>query len=155
MKNIFAGVAVMAGACCAGLVSAASTPATATTATTTTTAAPVSGALTSLALSTLAVVAVVVFAAWLLKRVAPDRYARNNTLHVVAGTAVGQRERVVIVEIGTTWLVLGVAPGNVRTLHEMPRMDAPAMANAPAMSAPRPAFAQWLSQFSKNVHKNQ
>jgi flagellar protein FliO/FliZ len=150
MKKIFAGVAATAGACCSALSSAASTSATATT---TTTGAPVQGALSSLALSTIAVVAVVVFAAWLLKRVAPQRYVRNNMLHVVAGTAVGQRERVVIVEIGATWLVLGVAPGNVRTLHEMPRMDTPAAAGMPA--APAPAFAQWLSQFSKNANKNQ
>jgi flagellar protein FliO/FliZ len=122
------------------------------TAATTTTTTPVSGALTSLALSTLAVVAVVVFAAWLLKRVAPNRYARNNTLHVVAGTAVGQRERVVIVEIGATWLVLGVAPGNIRTLHEMPRMDLPATVKTSA--TPAPAFAQWLSQFSKKHNEN-
>ena len=33
---------------------------------------------------------------------------------------VGQRERVVVVEVGGSWLVLGVAPGQVRALHTLP-----------------------------------
>jgi len=49
---------------------------------------------------------------------------------------VGQRERVVVVEIGESWLVLGVAAGQVRALHTMPAGKLP---NAPA--APLAAFA--------------
>ncbi len=65
-------------------------------------------------------------------------------LRVIAGAAVGQRERVVVVEVGSTWLVLGVAPGSVTALHQMPHiaLDAPAAPNAVT-----PPFAQWLKQF--------
>jgi flagellar protein FliO/FliZ len=37
-----------------------------------------------------------------------------------AAPALDGKERVAVVEIGDTWLVLGAAPGNVRLLHTMP-----------------------------------
>ncbi len=40
---------------------------------------------------------------------------------VIGGSAVGQRERVVLVEVADTWLVVGVAPGHVTALHSMPK----------------------------------
>jgi flagellar protein FliO/FliZ len=38
----------------------------------------------------------------------------------IGGASLGGKERVAVVEIGDTWLVLGAAPGNVRLLHTMP-----------------------------------
>jgi flagellar protein FliO/FliZ len=147
MKNVLAGIAAAAGALCAPLARAASANTTAAATTT-----PVTGQLASLALSTLAVVAIIVIAAWLLKRMAPYRHARNDMLHMVAGMAVGQRERVVVVEIGGTWLVLGVAPGSIRTLHHMPRVETPATLGAPV--ATPPAFTHWLAKFTKKHNEN-
>jgi flagellar biosynthetic protein FliO len=51
---------------------------------------------------------------WLLKRLTAVRGPASGMMRVVAATAVGGRERVVIVEVGSTWLVLGVAPGAFR-----------------------------------------
>ena len=113
-----------------------------------------SGQLTSLILSTLVVVALIIGVAWLLKRVAPQRYARNDTLRVVAGAAVGQRERVVVVELGTTWLVLGVAPGRVNLLHQLPRAEQPAPAAGALEKAHPLVFAHWLTKFTKNINEN-
>ena len=68
-------------------------------------------------------------------------------LRVVAGTAVGQRERVVVVEIGASWLVLGVAAGGVNLLQQMPRAEMPATTGAAGANAqPTAAFASWLKQ---------
>ncbi len=39
---------------------------------------------------------------------------------MIGGASLGNKERVSVVEIGDTWLVLGAAPGNVRLLHTMP-----------------------------------
>ena len=62
---------------------------------------------------------------WLLKRLASPRGEAAGLLRVVAGTAVGPRERVVVLEVGDTWLVLGVAPGRVTALSEMPKNSLP------------------------------
>ena len=58
--------------------------------------------------------------AWLLKRVnrLPNRDLKD--LELVASLSVGQRERVVIVRAGTTELVLGIAPGSISKLGEIP-----------------------------------
>ncbi len=63
---------------------------------------------------------------WLLKRISSPHGFQANLLRVIGSTAVGPRERVVIVEVGDRWLVLGVAPGRVSALHELPRQAAPA-----------------------------
>ncbi|MEK7877891.1 MAG: flagellar biosynthetic protein FliO [Pseudomonadota bacterium] len=90
----------------------------------------------------LLVLAVIGAAAWLLKRVAANPGTATGSIRVVAGAAVGQRERVVLVEIGGTWLVLGVAPGQVRALHSMPKDSAEHFGNP---SAPPPTgFQGWL-----------
>ncbi len=156
MTRLFASAAVMmAHAGMAPLASAATTAATTAAATATTTAAPVgpvAGQMTSLVISTLVVVALIVAAAWLLKRFAPRHYTRNDTLRVVAGAAVGQRERVVVVEIGATWLVLGVAPGQVNLLHNLPRSEAPAPEGEAATGAHKPrTFAHWLAAVSRKI----
>ena len=57
----------------------------------------------------------VVFAcAWLARRFGFQHARRGGPLKVVSSVAVGAKESATIVEIGDTWLVLGVAPGNVR-----------------------------------------
>jgi flagellar protein FliO/FliZ len=59
--------------------------------------------------------------AWLLRKLAPGQVAASGALRVIGGVAVGPKERVVLVDIGDTRLVLGVAPGHIATLHQMPR----------------------------------
>lgn len=89
-----------------------------------------------------AVLAMVWAIAWLLKRFSPVHGSRSGLVRVIGGAALGQRERIVVVEVGGTWLLLGVAPGQVRTLHTMPRTE-PAV--APGAPAPQAAgFATWL-----------
>lgn len=81
------------------------------------------------------IVALLLFALWLLKRLSqpqgsagrPGSFAR-----VISATALGQRERVVIVEVADTWLVLGVANGQISKLHELPRQTAADPAANPA-----------------------
>jgi flagellar protein FliO/FliZ len=74
----------------------------------------------------LAVVLALLFASlWLLKRLAAPRGVAAGFMKVITATAVGTRERVVVVEVGDTWLILGVAPGSVTPLHQMPRQDIP------------------------------
>ncbi|MBK6636255.1 MAG: flagellar biosynthetic protein FliO [Rhodocyclaceae bacterium] len=80
-----------------------------------------SGNMLTMLLGLAAVLALMVGALWLLKQLTQRRGGPSALLKVVAGTAVGPRERVVIVEVGSTWLVLGVAPGRVTPLAEVPR----------------------------------
>lgn len=55
--------------------------------------------------------------AWALKRYAFHPTAAAGAIKIIASAGVGQRERIVLVEIENTRLVLGVAPGRVNTLY--------------------------------------
>jgi flagellar protein FliO/FliZ len=81
---------------------------------------------------------------WLLKRLSQPRGQMAGLLRVIAGVAVGSRERVVILELGNSWLVLGVAPGQVTTLAEIPRQELPA--------APTPR--DFVGQLAERLRKN-
>lgn len=61
--------------------------------------------------------------AWVLKKFMPGQVASNGDLRVVSAVAVGAKERVVLVDVGETRLVLGVAPGHVVRLFEMDRPE--------------------------------
>jgi len=89
-----------------------------------TAAAPVPGAASGLLQATLGlavVLALIWGAAWVVRRVTPATRNANSPLKVVATQSVGPRERVVLLEIGGTWLVVGVATGSVNTLHTLPK----------------------------------
>ena len=106
------------------------------------TSSALTGQIVSLVIGMTVVLAVIAAAAWLMKRIAPRNYSTAGVLRVIAGTAVGQRERVVVVEVGDTWLVLGVTPGSVNALHQMPRQT-PAAPAAATAGEQRP-FAAWF-----------
>lgn len=102
-----------------------------------------SGSLWQLLLGLALVLALIVASLWILKKLFVQRGENAGVLRVVAGTAVGARERIVIVEVGSTWLVLGVAPGRVSSLAEIPRQATVASAAGPSGPA-SPRFADWL-----------
>jgi len=58
--------------------------------------------------------------AWFARRYLPGMGAQG-VVKVVGTTPVGTRERVVVVEVDGTWLLLGVGGGNVRLLHTLPK----------------------------------
>ncbi len=60
---------------------------------------------------------------WLLKKSSLGQGGVAGGLRVVSAVAVGPKERVVLVDVGETRLVLGVAPGHVVRLLEMERPD--------------------------------
>lgn len=105
------------------------------------------GILKALLALTVVLVAVVAIA-WTARRISPSSVA-GSALKLQGGLSVGTRERVMLVEIKDTWLVLGVAPGRVNLLHSLPRPeDLPATAANTATSRQN-NFAAWLSNAIK------
>lgn len=54
---------------------------------------------------------------FLLRKVNGVSAGRGDDLRVIASARVGNREKIVLVQAGNQQLLVGVAPGNVRTLH--------------------------------------
>lgn len=101
-------------------------------------AGSIGGALFALVL----VVGLILLLGWLARRMPGFGGARGNpALRVVGSLALGPRDRVVVVEVGDTQLLLGVGSNGTRTLHTL----AEPLPVAPE-SKTAPAFAQLLAQ---------
>ncbi|HFD80871.1 MAG TPA: flagellar biosynthetic protein FliO [Gammaproteobacteria bacterium] len=65
----------------------------------------------------LLVLGLILAIAWLLKRSGRFQAGAGGGMRILGGLSMGTRERVVLVQVGETQLLLGVAPGRVQTLH--------------------------------------
>jgi len=77
------------------------------------------------------VVVVIVALAWVGRRLTGGRSGTAAGLRVVGAVPIGARERIVLVDVGGTQLVLGVAPGRVQTLHVRPTPEGRAEGELP------------------------
>lgn len=99
----------------------------------------------------IAIIVMIPLALWLLKRTPLGATASQGVMRTVATLPISQNQRLVTVEVGQgddrRWLVLGVSPGSIATLHTLPpQADLPT--DAPAH--PAPAFAQVLARLTKS-----
>jgi len=78
------------------------------------------------------VLALIFVAAWLMRRLRGFGKTGTGTLDIIADLPVGQKERAVLIRVGTQQVLIGVAPGRVTTLHVL---DEP-VAVAPPTSGP-------------------
>ncbi|WP_354683598.1 flagellar biosynthetic protein FliO [Cupriavidus necator] len=117
------------------------------------------GSLAQAGLGLFAVIALILGMAWLARRAGLVRQASGGVMKVVGSTMLGARQRLVLVEVGDTWLVLGVSPGEVRALHSMPAgsVSANTMTAAGATVAPPlpggGTFAERLLRSMQNQFK--
>ena len=77
--------------------------------------------LLQVALSLFAILALIMAAAWLAKRYLNLRPRAQGAIKMVSGLNLGGRERVLLLEVGEQWLVVGVSPGHISTLATLPR----------------------------------
>ncbi len=75
------------------------------------------GNLLQLILGLAAVLLVIGAIAWATRRMGRFQSAAGGGLRILGGLSMGARERVVLVQVGSRQLLLGVAPGRVQTLH--------------------------------------
>lgn len=127
----------------AALLSAASAYAeTATTITANTATPSTAGNLFQVLLGLIAVLGLMAAAAWLLRRFNTTKGGSNANIKIVGAVSVGNRERVVVVEIADQWVVVGVAPGRVNSLATMSKQETTLTPEAPSSGN----FSTWLAQ---------
>ena len=96
-----------------------------------------------LTLGMIVVLGLIMGIAWLLKRSGRFQIAAGGGLRVLGGLSMGTRERVVLLQVGETQLLLGVAPGRVQTLHVL---EEPLDSGKPGTV---PGFSEQLGRFLK------
>lgn len=101
------------------------------------------------------VLGLILLCAWLARRFGLQRLGGGQMVKVISGTSLGQRERVVVVEVAGQWLVLGVTPQHISTLHTLPAQAAPS-GGAPVLDgAPRAApLTQATQAFSQLLRQS-
>ncbi len=102
------------------------------------------GGLVRVCLSLAVVIALILGAGWVLRRLQGGGVRAGGNLRCIESVAVGMKERVVLVEAGGTQMLLGVAPGSVRTLHVF---ASPIAATTPNAVSPAAAFKTVLAQW--------
>lgn len=81
----------------------------------------IAGNLLHMILGLMVVVLVILAGAWFLRRFGQAQAGGQGSIRILGGISLGQRERAVVVQVGETQLLLGVAPGRVQTLHVLDR----------------------------------
>jgi flagellar protein FliO/FliZ len=90
-------------------------------------------------------------ALWVLKRAGGGRLAGGSVVKIVGGVSVGNRERVMVLEVADQWIVIGVAPGQVSKLADMPRQE---QQQGAAALPGAPNFSAWLKQTIEKRNAN-
>jgi len=93
------------------------------------------------------VIALLVGLAWLLKRFGPKTVTGGGTVKLVGALSVGARERILVVEVGEQWIVVGASPGRMNALATMPRQESAGidpLNGQPLQGVPN--FAEWFKQ---------
>jgi len=97
-----------------------------------------------------AIIALIPLALWLVKRTPIGAAASSGAMRTVSSLPLSGNQRLVTVEVGSgaerLWLVLGVTPQQISTLHTMAPQ---AGADAPAAN-PQTAFAQLLNRLRQD-----
>ena len=103
-----------------------------------------------------AIVVLIPVSLWFLKRTPLGGAGGNGVLRSVAVLPLSTSQRIVTVEVGSgderRWLVLGVTPSSITTLHTMAAQDLSSA--APQAMQPHPAFAQILGRFRRHEPKD-
>lgn len=69
-----------------------------------------------MAFGLLIVVGAILAMAWAIRRMGYVQARVSGAMKVLGGVSLGQRERVVLMQVGEQQLLVGIAPGNIRTL---------------------------------------
>lgn len=107
------------------------------------------GVMLQTGLGLLLVFGLLFLAAFLLRKYGSGRgFGGTGPLRVVGGLMISTRERIVLLEVGEVWLVVGIGQGQIRTLHTMPKGE------LPQPSPDEKPFGQWLKQMIERKNEN-
>lgn len=91
------------------------------------------------------VIAVMLAMAWLMKRVGGISPLHRFPMKVIGAVSLGNRERVVVIEVADQCLVLGVTAQQITLLSNLPKQESIAVVSNPdGQAAINNKFTEWL-----------
>lgn len=111
---------------------------------------PSTGMLMQTIFALLLVLGLLAALAWAAKRYGPRLTGNSANLRLVGALNIGGRERIMVVEVGDQWIVVGASPGRVNALATMPRQEAaPGVQSGATLAGdtvPATTFSDWLKK---------
>jgi flagellar protein FliO/FliZ len=105
---------------------------------------PPSTGLLQIFMGLIAVLALMAVAAWLLKKIGPVGNGNIVPVKVVGGVSLGNRERVMVIEVAGQWIVIGVTASNINTLTTLQKPENSDQLIPSTM--PENQFSMWLKR---------
>ncbi len=128
----------------AAAVAASSTGVSTAVSTAATTAAPTSPAgMLQVMLGLILVLGVLVVIAWSVKKIGVGKQANGGAIKIVGGIHVGNRERIMVIEVANEWIVVGVTSASITALSTMPKQEGATL--SPSLPLAK-NFSSWLQQ---------
>ncbi|MHC8355152.1 flagellar biosynthetic protein FliO [Pseudomonas sp. LB3P81] len=110
----------------------------------------VAGQLTQLVLGLLLVLGLIFFLAWLLRRVQQAGPAgKGQVIELIGSRALGPRDRLMLVQVGSEQILLGLSPGTITALHVLKEP-----VQVPVTEKATPEFAQRLMELMGKDQKD-
>ncbi|MDY7575009.1 flagellar biosynthetic protein FliO [Actimicrobium sp. CCI2.3] len=118
--------------------------ATATAPVATTAAASTSpGNMLQVMVGLMVVLGLLIAVAWSMKKMGAGKHAAAGALKIVGGVSVGNRERILVVEVADQWIVVGVTPTSISALSTMPKQEGIELSPVAPLAK---NFSDWLKQ---------
>lgn len=105
--------------------------------------------LSKLLLGLLLVVGLIFLLAWLLRRVQQMNPRGTQVIKLVSSQALGPRERLVLVQVGSEQVLIGLSAGRITPLHVLKEP-----VHLPDSEPANPEFAQRLMELLGKDHKD-
>ncbi|MDP9108254.1 MAG: flagellar biosynthetic protein FliO [Pseudomonadota bacterium] len=106
-------------------------------------AAPSPAGMLQVTFGLLVVVGLLFAVMWSLKKMGAGKHAPAGAVKVVGGVSVGNRERILVVEVADQWIVVGVTPTTISALSTMPRQVGVDLSPTAPLAK---NFSAWLKQ---------
>ena len=107
------------------------------------------GALLKMLLGLGLIIGLLFLGTYLLRRLNGGKmFGNTGPLRIVGGLMLSPRERIVLLEVDETWLVVGIVPGQIKTLHTLSKGELPIGKES------EKRFGCWLKQMTERADEN-
>jgi flagellar protein FliO/FliZ len=108
-----------------------------------------SGSLIQITLSLLLVVGLLIGLSVVFKKFGMNRITSQLPFKVIGAMAIGNNQRLMVIEVGEEWIVLGVTPQQITTITSMPRQES---TKGSGGGDPKVNFSAWMQSALEKYH---
>ena len=107
------------------------------------------GAMLQMLLGLALIIGLLFLGAYLLRRLNGGKsFGNTGPMRILGGLMISPRERIVLLEVNETWVIVGIVPGQIKTLHTLPKGEIPSDKDG------ENRFGNWLKLMTERKNDN-